>query len=60
VDDDDDDENYIHFFIICVLTQQPQGQLQRQHGNIRYIKKYNESRKTHMKEITKKHLRITA
>jgi len=53
--------NLINFFIIYVLARQLRGQLQRQHRNVRKIQKYNEQKKSRIKEIIKKsHLRITA
>jgi len=39
----------IHFFIIYELAQQPQGQFQIQHRNIRQIQKYNQQTKLHIK-----------
>jgi hypothetical protein len=46
--------NSVHFFIIYVLAQQPQGQLQRQHINTRQIQKYSQQNKSHTQEVIKK------
>jgi hypothetical protein len=43
-------------FIIYVLAQQPQGQLETQHSNIRRIHKYKQQMKTHRKEARKDHV----
>jgi hypothetical protein len=42
-----------------VLSQQPQGRLQRQHRNIRKIQKYKQQTKTHKRGNKKSRLRIT-
>jgi hypothetical protein len=47
--------NLIQFFIIYVLARQLQGQLHRQHRNIRKIQKYNEQKKSRIKVMIKNH-----
>jgi hypothetical protein len=39
-----------------MLAQQPQGQLQTQHRNIRKIHKYKQQKKTHRIEVIKEHI----
>ena len=43
----------IQLFTIYVLARQPQGQLQRQHWNIRKIQKYKQQKKSRIKDIIK-------
>ena len=47
------DKCAVQLFIIYVMSQQPHGQLHRQHRDMRKIQKYKQQKKSHMKEAIK-------